>query len=270
MSVGQGDGIAIRTEDGVNICVDGGSTSKSETGRYIIAPCLKSQGMAEVDYWFVSHADSDHISGLMELLELGKLSGIHIENIVFSKYVVTDDNYDELCALAENAGINIIYMDYLDVLGTTSFKLTCYHPVSYSEDDDKNAASLALCYESELVTLWLTGDMDAEGMDELAAEPDGDVSVYAAVNDKQHINILKMPHHGSKYSISEAFYEKFNPDIAVISCGKNNLYGHPHTETMETLDEYDIPSLITWQSGAVVVETRKGGVSVTGYESDKE
>jgi competence protein ComEC len=79
-----------------------------------------------------------------------------------------------------------------------------------------------------------------------------------------------MPHHGSKYSISEEFYAETSPDIAVISCGKNNLYGHPHTETMETLDEYDIPSLITWQSGAVVVETRKGGVSVTGYESDKE
>jgi beta-lactamase superfamily II metal-dependent hydrolase len=44
-----------------------------------------------------------------------------------------------------------------------------------------------------------------------------------------------------------------------------NLYGHPHTETMETLDEYDIPSLITWQTGAVVVETRKESVSVTGY-----
>jgi competence protein ComEC len=287
MSVGQGDAIAIRTGDGVNICVDGGSTSKSETGRYIIAPCLKSQRMARVDYWFVSHTDEDHISGLTEMISLGKLSGVQIRNIVFSKYVVQDDNYEELCELAEEAGVNIIYMDYLDILGTDEFKLTCYHPEEADSSDDKNAASLVLCYESDLVTLWLTGDVGADGMDDIAEELQGedtgcaeneqtenDVEEKAdgtkgynvvTVNENEHITILKMPHHGSKYSISEEFYAGISPDVAVISCGRNNLYGHPHTETMETLDEYGIPSLITWQSGAVVVETRKGSVSVTGY-----
>jgi competence protein ComEC len=242
--------------------------------------------MARVDYWFVSHTDADHISGLTELLELGKLSGVQIENIVFSKYVVRDDSYEELCALAEENGVNIMYMDYTDMLATDEFKITCYHPEKPNAGDDKNAASLVLCYESDLVTLWLTGDVGAEGMDEVAEELQGeDVAAqgvcensendaldnaggtngYSVAAGNEHITILKMPHHGSKYSISEEFYARTCPDIAVISCGKNNLYSHPHTETMEILDEYDIPSLITWQSGAVVVKTRKGSVSVAGY-----
>jgi competence protein ComEC len=90
------------------------------------------------------------------------------------------------------------------------------------------------------------------------------------VTGKEHVTILKMPHHGSKYSISEEFYAETSPDIAVISCGKNNLYNHPHIETMETLDEYDIPSLITWQSGAVIVDTKSDTVSVTGYVADEK
>jgi competence protein ComEC len=260
MSIGQGDAIAIRTGDGVNICVDGGSTSKSQTGRYTIAPCLKSQGMARVDYWFVSHTDEDHISGLEEILELGRLTGVEVENLVFSKYVVKDDNYNELCELADAAGVNIMYMDYTDIIGSDVFSLVCYYPALENIDQDKNAASLTLCYESSSITLWLTGDVDAEGMDKIAEN-------YSEVSqlDEDHISILKMPHHGSKYSISESFYSEIKPDIAVISCGKNNLYGHPHTETMDALDEYDIPSLITWQTGAVVVDTKSDTVSVTGY-----
>ena len=66
--VGQGDGIFIRTDSGVNIAIDGGSTSADKLGQYVISPMLKYYGMAHIDYWFISHTDMDHISGLMYIL----------------------------------------------------------------------------------------------------------------------------------------------------------------------------------------------------------
>ena len=76
LDVGQGDGILIRSPDGRNIVIDGGSTSQSKCGTYTLLPALRSQGMTEIDCWFVTHTDEDHISGLKELLSQGKLTQI--------------------------------------------------------------------------------------------------------------------------------------------------------------------------------------------------
>lgn len=83
LDVGQGDGILIRSPDGRNIVIDGGSTSQSKCGTYTLLPALRSQGMTEIDCWFVTHTDEDHISGLKELLSQGKLTQIKVRTIVF-------------------------------------------------------------------------------------------------------------------------------------------------------------------------------------------
>lgn len=74
---------SIRSPDGRNIVIDGGSTSQSKCGTYTLLPALRSQGMTEIDCWFVTHTDEDHISGLKELLSQGKLTQIKVRTIVF-------------------------------------------------------------------------------------------------------------------------------------------------------------------------------------------
>ena len=80
------------------------------------------------------------------------------------------------------------------------------------------------------------------------------------------ITLLKVAHHGSKNSTSEEFLQMINPAIAVISCGKNNRYGHPHEETLERLSEADISWFCTKDYGAITVSVdAKGRVAVKGY-----
>ena len=78
--VGQGDATYISDGEGTSIFIDGGSTTEKEVGKYRILPFLKAKGVRQIDYWFVSHCDEDHYSGLLEAIE----SGYKIENIIFS------------------------------------------------------------------------------------------------------------------------------------------------------------------------------------------
>ena len=99
----------------------------------------------------------------------------------------------------------------------------------------------------------LTGNMAGSLTDNMAGGPAG-------------ITLLKVAHHGSKNSTSEEFLQMINPTIAVISCGKNNRYGHPHEETLERLSEADISWFCTKDYGAITVSVdAKGRVAVKGY-----
>lgn len=130
LDVGQGDGILIRSPDGRNIVIDGGSTSQSKCGTYTLLPALRSQGMTEIDCWFVTHTDEDHISGLKELLLQGKLTQIKVRTVVFSAYVFQDAALAELEAVIRAAGITIVWMREGDVIGDDTFTLTCLHPTA--------------------------------------------------------------------------------------------------------------------------------------------
>ena len=128
VDVGQGDGILLRSESGVNMVIDGGSTSEKQLGKYTMLPVIKYFGMAHVDYWFISHTDTDHISGLEYILELGERSGIRIDNLVFSYGMYSDDNCKRLLRLADKNGVNVIFMKAGDYVADESFRITCAHP----------------------------------------------------------------------------------------------------------------------------------------------
>lgn len=77
--------------------------------------------------------------------------------------------------------------------------------------------------------------------------------------------MLKVGHHGSRYSTSGEFLRAVDPDLAIISAGENNRYGHPHGETLERLDACGADVMSTIDHGAICVEITDGGISVTGY-----
>ncbi|MBQ9610176.1 MAG: DNA internalization-related competence protein ComEC/Rec2 [Lachnospiraceae bacterium] len=249
--VGQGDGIFIRTDSGMNIAIDGGSTSEEKLGQYTISPMLKYYGMAHIDYWFISHTDMDHISSLLYILSMGRRSGITIDNIVLSSHMRGEENCENLIELAEICGVNILYMKAGDYLYDDTYRITCAHPDDIYVTEDINDYSLCLSYVSDDFTVLFTGDMGNNSIE------------YMLGNEREYLydayGIIKVPHHGSKNSADKMLYENIKIYYAVISCGKNNRYGHPHDETIKLLEKYGIKIYRTDEDGGIVFrETAPG------------
>ena len=103
---------------------------------------LKSHGVREVDYWFVSHCDADHCNGLMELLE----ADVPIKHLVFSKYVLRDEAQEELVALAKRKGCQVLYMEEGECFRDTSIRIQAIYPSEKSVEGERNADSLVLLF----------------------------------------------------------------------------------------------------------------------------
>jgi len=256
LDVGQGDSIYISSGDGVSFFIDGGSTTSLEVGKYTILPFLKYKGITHIDYWFLSHMDMDHVAGIIHLLQ----EGYRIDNIVLSAQIPSGDTLSRILELASNNGTNVIYMNPGDLIGTKHIGFTCLFPYSGYSCDDINGLSLSLLMEYDRdcdgardYSAFFGGDLGAEqekaiaslyGNADLEKRPDGIASVKLS-----HVDLLKVSHHGSKYSSDAFFLDILSPRLAVISCAKRNMYGHPSAEAVDRLQS----------SGATIYYTMEGG-----------
>ena len=256
LDVGQGDGICIRTEDMV-VLVDGGSTDRRNLGEQVLEPFLKSQGISQVDYAVVSHGDQDHVSGLKELLEGGK--GIRVRHVAlpWSGRESGDEVYIELEELAREHGALVVWMKRGDKIRGRDLEIRCLYPGPEDHADrtgDRNEHSLLLLVTYGQAGILLTGDMSAKGEERWLRREEG-----------LAVQILKAAHHGSGYSTGEAFLERVRPELAIISCGEGNRYGHPSPETLKRLEDVGIGWVLTQDMGAVTVKTDGGEMTVKGY-----
>lgn len=253
LDVGQGDGIYIESEKGNGFFVDGGSVDIAEVGRYRILPFLKAEGKEQMDVWFVSHCDADHISGLMEILE----SGYPVENLVFSEYIVRDEAFENLKELAEEKGCEVSYLKEGEKISDGSLSFQALYPFEENvmEDkgkkgeetqEDRNVRSQVLLLESENFRGLLTGDIGKEQEKELQ------------LMELKKIDWYKAAHHGSKESNSGEILEKLKPKIATISCGINNSYGHPGAEAVENMEESGAKIYETTECGQITILPKEG------------
>lgn len=254
LDVGQGDGICLRTGE-VTILVDGGSSDQKKVGEQVLEPFLKSQGISLVDYAIVSHADQDHISGLTYLLEND--CGITIGSLILPWQGRGDEAYENLKGLAEAVGTKIYWMKTGNQIQVEKLTVRCLYAGENLSSLERNNHSLMLEVKYGNCGIVLTGDMSAEGERQWLAQTE-QYDLAGA------IQILKVAHHGSGYSTSEEFLKKIQPEIAVISCGEENTYGHPHEETLERLEAVGSAVMVTKECGAVMVEVGKE-VKVYGY-----
>lgn len=291
--IGQGDNTVIFTEEGKCFVIDCGSTTKYKAGERILIPFLKYHGVDNIDAVFVTHADADHMNGVLELLELGQEENIKIGSIVlYEKALETEpEEWEELAMLAKEKDIPIVGMGQGDKMQTDTVTIECLYPLKNQNGLTGNASSLVLSlevkvgYESGGVSCFgtdvlgtlnaesagtggekifralFTGDLEAEGekifLEEYGGESDQKYGSEKAASAGMLVggyNLLKVGHHGSSGSSSEEFLRWVNPKCAVISCGRNNMYGHPHEETLKRLKEAGIPYLITYEDGAVCIE----------------
>lgn len=245
--VGQGDGIYIKGPEGRRYFVDGGSSDISSVGKYRIEPFLLSQGVRTLDYVFISHGDTDHMSGIAEMLVNQQL-GIQIQNLVLPTERVWDKELEELAALAAENGTRVVVMEAGNVLtegqGDKTLTLTCLAPSQGYQGESGNAASMVLDVSFGEFDMLMTGDLEGEGEENLLE------------NSTLHqYDVLKTAHHGSKNSTSAEFLARVSPKVAWISAGSDNRYGHPHGETLERLLAVGSQIFCTAESGAVTLTT---------------
>ncbi len=252
LDVGQGDCSVIRAE-GMVILIDGGSSDVSQVGKYRISKYLKYCGIGEIDYIFITHSDSDHVSGLLEILEDGDHMGFDIGAVVIPDIEKRDENYEELSGVVRQSGVPLKKMKTGDVLQAGGLVLQCLHPTRDYLWQSENDYSLVLQLEYGGFRGLFTGDL----------EEAGETAIEGLLED---VDYLKVGHHGSKGSSSQVFLDKLRPETAVISAGKGNRYGHPTKEALGRLTSAGAKIYSTIDSGAVMVTVGKDGYEVEKFK----
>lgn len=249
LDTGQGDAIFMQDNNGVTYLVDGGSSSIDKTGIYRIIPFLKYNGIRKIDYIIMTHSDEDHISGLREIF-LQSAGGIHVSNFIVPCPSVTcmDKQYYDIINLAKKQDISINYIKTGDIISNNKgFSIKCLHPEAGFNADSANAYSTVLSITYKNTSFLLAGDIEGNGEEALLKNLNTDKTLPASYN------VLKAAHHGSKNSSPANFLERVSPDISVISCGENNIYGHPHKELTERLEKAGSMWTATKDAGAVTI-----------------
>ena len=277
LDIGQGDCVILRLENGQVWINDCGSSNRKEIGEYVLLPYLKHEGIRHLDGIFISHRDEDHTNGILELLAKAKQEGIEIDCLYLPKILTgedagtegalngkagmkgdleggTEEEFAEILDAARSLrGMQIIELQEGNLLRGDQIDFLILHPARNSgQNAARNSNQNSLCMlvrfhdkEGELTVL-LPGDIEGEGEEELqqALKTQGICQV----------DILKCAHHGSKNATSQAFLDLIEVRACVISCGRNNRYGHPHAETLERLKEEGCIIYRTDFDGAVIIK----------------
>jgi competence protein ComEC len=242
LDVGQGDSAFVRTPEGKTLLIDGGgyaSNRTSDMGKTVIEPFFHHRGIRKVDVMISTHADSDHLLGLLTIFKQFPVKHITIPAV--------GDGYEVLYDLLEKRGKEVTKLSQGDIisLGKNTWIEVLHPQKDGGLQEGKNNNSIAFKLHMKEVSFLFTGDIYKEAEQKML-ENEGDLAS----------SVLKVAHHGSNTSTSEAFLRGVSPQVAVISAGRNNRYGHPTEAVLERLHQQDIKIYRTDTDGAVIIKTR--------------
>lgn len=244
LDVGQGDGIVLQS-DGKCILVDGGSSSRKEVGKNVVIPYLKQEGIAYLDMILVTHSDEDHINGIYEVLEESQKGWFQVESIGMPWWMQRTEEGEILAHLAQRSGTEVIYLTKGDVITLGKTNLHILHPGKYDYSEDTNGGSLVFTWETKIGEALFTGDLPEE-------------QENGILNKLGRCAFLKVSHHGSNYATTDELLKIIKPQMALISCGKRNRYGHPGEELLKRLETFGCEIYRTDLQGALTIDLDKG------------
>lgn len=227
IDVGQGDSTLITTQYNKKILIDGGGSefgSTFDVGEKTLLPYLLKKKIHKVDCVIISHFDSDHVGGILTILE-----ELNVKQVLIPKQVEYSENYNKFLDIIKKRNIkvkivgegNTINLDkntYIDILWPEEKQIT-------DNVLNNNSMIVRLCYKN--FKMLFTGDIEEIAEQKLLQKYEN--------TEKLTADILKVAHHGSKSSSIAEFLEKANPKIAVIGVGKNNKFGHPNAGVLDRL-----------------------------------
>ncbi|MCA9308025.1 MBL fold metallo-hydrolase [candidate division WWE3 bacterium] len=234
VNVGQGDAFVLNI-DNTLIVVDGGSGN--DISYFLRTIYAKS---CVIDYMFITHFHADHVDGLLRLLDHCKVLNLYFNDtdsvnetvLGFTKSLYSSANVIHTHSLNKGDTLNIGDLEVL----------TLWPPASYSHDDP-NFTSIVLLLKIKQFLLFFPGDIDSTVLRTILKEH----SIL------RNVDILKVPHHGSKYSYDPVLYEMLNPRIAFLSYGIDNNFGHPYMPLILLLNTLGTQIYSTANHGTVTV-----------------
>ena len=242
LDVGQGDAILLRTDAGRWVLFDAGPAWRGgDAGRSTVLPYILRRG-GSLEAFVLSHPHTDHVGGAASVLAAMR------PRIYWDAAVAGgSDAYSLSLTAARKQGIEWHRVHPGDSVAIDGVILTFLAPDSAWTVGlkDPNLASTVAIARFGLVRFLLVGDAERAEEDWLLDQHRGEL----------HADVLKVGHHGSSTSTSDAFLAAVHPDVAIISVGAGNKYGHPSVDVMRALSQFGAQVLRTDEAGTVIVRT---------------
>lgn len=247
IDVDQGDCTLIQTEE-YNVLMDTGNNNQGET----VVSYLQQQGVEHLDYLIFTHPDADHIGGGDNVLE-----AVEVDTVLMPELEHDTQTYQEVIDDIEAFEIEVIHPQVGNAftIGDAQFTILCPEEELVSKNDI-NGSSLGIKLVHGKNSFVMCGD----------AEEESEEAMVRRFGDNLEADVLKCGHHGSSTATTDEFLRAVDPTWAVISCGVDNSYGHPHSEVISKLKDDDVQIYRTDKLGTIVAES--DGVNIS-WSSEK-
>ena len=240
IDVGQGDATLIKTNKS-SILIDGGDRRTASS----VVQYLKDSQVDRIDYMIATHPHADHIAGLVNVLD-----AFEVGTVIMPKASNTTITFKRLLDTIETKNVTLQNSTAGEsfTIGETVFNIVAPNSTGYK---DLNNYSVSVHMSHGSTAFLFTGDAQAESENEMLEK-----------GYKLSANVLHIGHHGSNTSTTQSFLDAVSPEIAVISCGAGNSYGHPHKETLKRLEEAGVRVYRTDLHGTIVITTNGSTLTV--------
>ena len=224
--VGQADSILI-VNNGQSMLIDAGNNDDGD----LVVNNLNKIGIKKLDYLVGTHPHEDHIGGLDDVI-----NNIKVNKLMMPKTTTNTKTYEEVIDAVSKNKLKIKVPKVGETFNVGNAK--CEVMSIEDNKDNLNACSIVIRLEYNGTSYLFTGDAE-KGNEQARSWPQTDV--------------LKAGHHGSSTSSSQKFLNQINPSLIIISCGKNNDYGHPHKETINRYNKLKAQVFRTDENGDILV-----------------
>lgn len=266
LDVGQGDSALVTFPNGTTLLVDGGGQfnykddaegefepDRRGIGEFVVSEYLWFRGLSSVDHILATHADADHMQGLTDVAK-----NFSIRSALFGRKPKNDTDFDALAGVLASRKIPIETLERGDVLKFGEATVEVLYPqlvdgeVGSSANNDSVVIRIVYGNRSFL----LTGDIERATEAELVS------------NGVPNSDVIKVPHHGSKTSSTQPFVEMVKPGYAIISVGRDSMFGHPHAEVVERWKASGAEVMTTGSRGMISVSTDGKDILVDRFVSE--